>query len=207
MRLHICGKGNLFMVEVISGPNVLWQLYRPPGITRAFRQKGHTGHWEHKTLGHFMCPQTKRLGCYLLSTRRKDFLFVHHPILREGNIFKIVQRFYWKLTCKFVQLAKMKHGLKCCRDCLLLWSGLSLSYDPPHVFRIFKCSIKLNSFLFFKVFSSVQWRWGLFKGMAYHLCPEYSTFCGRNVKKKNFRPFLHCSSEVLTICTAWGILL
>ena len=53
MRLHICGKGNLFMVEVISGPNVLWQLYRPPGITRAFRQKGHTGHREHKTLGHF----------------------------------------------------------------------------------------------------------------------------------------------------------
>ena len=41
------------MVEVISGPNVLWQLYRPPGITRAFRQKGHTGHREHKTLGHF----------------------------------------------------------------------------------------------------------------------------------------------------------
>ena len=86
MRLHICGKGNLFMVEVISGPNVLWQLYRPPGITRAFRQKGHTGHWEHKTLGHFMCPQTKRLGCYLLSTRRKDFLFVHHPILRKRGI-------------------------------------------------------------------------------------------------------------------------
>ena len=52
-RVHICGKGNLFMVEVISGPNVLWQLYRPPGITRAFRQKGHTGHGEHKTLGHF----------------------------------------------------------------------------------------------------------------------------------------------------------
>ena len=48
-RVHICGKGNLFMVEVISGPNVLWQLYRPPGITRAFRQKGHR---EHKTLGH-----------------------------------------------------------------------------------------------------------------------------------------------------------
>ena len=52
-RVHICGKGNLFMVEVISGPNVLWQLYRPRGITRAFRQKGHTGHGEHKTLGHF----------------------------------------------------------------------------------------------------------------------------------------------------------
>ena len=41
------------MVEVISGPNVLWQLYRSPGITRAFRQKGHPGHREHKTLGHF----------------------------------------------------------------------------------------------------------------------------------------------------------
>ena len=42
-------KRKSFMVEVISGPNVLWQLYRPPGITRAFRQKGHR---EHKTLGH-----------------------------------------------------------------------------------------------------------------------------------------------------------
>ena len=153
MRLHICGKGNLFMVEVISGPNVLWQLYRPPGITRAFRQKGHTGHWEHKTLGHFMCPQTKRLGCYLLSTQRKDFLFVHHPILRKRGITEYLYNsstFLLKIDIKVCSSGKDETSVE-------VLQGLCAVVVRPLPF-IWPTTCVQNIQLFFEVFSSVQWR-------------------------------------------------
>ena len=142
------------MVEVISGPNVLWQLYRPPGITRAFRQKGHTGHWEHKTLGHFMCPQTKRLGCYLLSTQRKDFLFVHHPIIRNREISLQQFNVSIEIDIEVCSAAAVLQGL-----CAYVVRPLPFLWPTTCVQNI-QLLNKIQFISIIKVLCCVQWRSG-----------------------------------------------
>ena len=146
------------MVEVISGPNVLWQLYRPPGITRAFRQKGHR---EHKTLGHtghrghFTDWVRKDLeeevvGCtYIWGFSRSKLRFSLMMKRRVGGIFAHVWDLVWKSKLRFYPIMKRCCRLKCCGHSVqrrpLQWhrhlcTECSISLIPCNTDRQIPCS-------------------------------------------------------------------